>query len=59
MSEIKTYPVPEAIKKIAHINSEQYKAMYKQSLENPDEFWAEQAKKFVSWFKPWDKVQSK
>ena len=59
MSEIKTYPVPEAIKKIAHINNEQYLAMYKQSLENPDEFWAEQAEKFVSWFKPWDKVQSK
>ena len=58
MSEIKTYPVPEAIKKIAHINNEQYLAMYKQSLENPDEFWAEQAEKFVSWFKPWDKVQS-
>ncbi|RKZ47480.1 MAG: acetate--CoA ligase [Gammaproteobacteria bacterium] len=58
MSEIKTYQVPEAIKKNAHINNEQYLAMYKQSLENPDEFWAEQAEKFVSWFKPWDKVQS-
>ncbi len=40
MSEIKTYPVPEAIKKIAHINNEQYLAMYKQSLENPDELLA-------------------
>jgi len=58
MSEIKTYQVPEAIKKNAHINNEQYLAMYKQSLENPDEFWAEQAEKFVSWFKPWDKVKS-
>lgn len=59
MSEIKTYPVPEAIKKKAHITSEQYVAMYKQSLENPDDFWAEQAEKFLTWFKPWDKVQSK
>ena len=58
MSEIKTYPVPEAIKKTAHINNEQYLAMYKQSVENSDEFWAEQAEKFVSWFKPWDKVKS-
>jgi len=58
MSEIKTYPVPEAIKNTAHINNEQYLAMYKKSLENPDEFWAEQAEKFVSWFKPWDKVKS-
>jgi acetyl-CoA synthetase len=40
----------------ANINADQYKTMYKQSIENPDEFWAEQANKYVSWFKPWDNV---
>ncbi|MEE9325690.1 MAG: acetate--CoA ligase [Cocleimonas sp.] len=40
----------------ANINADQYKAMYKQSIENPDEFWAEQANHYVSWFKPWDNV---
>ena len=58
MSEIKTYPVPEAIKKNAHINNEQYLEMYQRSIDHPDEFWAEQAEVFVSWFRPWDKVQS-
>ncbi len=58
MSEIKTYQVPEAVKKHAHINDEQYLEMYQQSIDHPDEFWAEQAEAFVSWFKPWDKVQS-
>jgi acetyl-CoA synthetase len=58
MSEIKTYQVPEAIQKNAHINNEQYLEMYQQSIDHPDEFWAEQAEAFVSWFKPWDKVQS-
>ena len=58
MSEIKTYQVPEAIQKNAHINNEQYLEMYQQSIDHPDQFWAEQAEAFVSWFKPWDKVSS-
>ena len=58
MSEIKTYQVPESSKKNAHINNEQYLEMYQQSIDHPDEFWAEQAEAFVSWFRPWDKVQS-
>jgi len=58
MSEIKTYQVPEAVKKNAHISNEQYLEMYQQSIDHPDQFWAEQAEAFVSWFKPWDKVQS-
>ena len=58
MSEIKTYQVPEAIQKNAHINNEQYLEMYQQSIDHPDQFWAEQAEAFISWFKPWDKVSS-
>ena len=58
MSEIKTYQVPEAITKNAHINNEQYLEMYQQSIDHPDTFWAEQAEAFVSWYRPWDKVQS-
>ena len=38
-------------------NMEQYQAMYKESIENPDKFWAEAAEEFVEWFKKWDKVQ--
>ena len=56
MSEVKTYPVISAIAKSALINDEQYQQMYRQSLEDPDTFWATQADKFVSWFKKWDKV---
>ena len=32
MSESKIYPVPQQFAKTAHINSEQYEAMYQQSL---------------------------
>jgi acetyl-CoA synthetase len=31
--------------------------MYRQSLEDPDRFWAEQAEMFLTWFKPWRTVQ--
>ena len=58
MSEIKTYQIPESVKKNAHINNEQYLEMYQRSIDHPDEFWAEQAEVFVSWTKRWDKVQS-
>ena len=56
MSEAKLYPVPDAIAASAHINDEQYQEMYQRSIEDPEGFWAEQAEKFITWFKPWDKV---
>jgi len=56
MSDEKVYPVPAAIAAKAHINAAQYEVMYKQSIENPDTFWAAQAEQFVTWFKPWEAV---
>ena len=57
MSEVKTYPAPAALAASAHIGAEQYAAMYDQSINDPDAFWAGQAEQFVSWHKKWDKVQ--
>ncbi|MEA1890400.1 MAG: acetate--CoA ligase [Pseudomonadota bacterium] len=57
MSESKIYPVPSEFAKNAHINSERYEAMYTQSIEDPDTFWAEQAEEFLDWTKTWDRVQ--
>jgi len=57
MSEIKTHPVPPAVAKTTLLNNDQYLRMYEQSIADPDTFWAEQAEKFVSWFRRWDKVQ--
>jgi len=43
--------------KVAYINSkEQYEEIYRRSVDNPDDFWAEQAKKYLSWDKEWDFV---
>ena len=56
MSEVKVYPVPAEAAAHAWINDAQYQEMYKRSVDDPEGFWAEQAGKFVTWFKPWDKV---
>lgn len=50
------YPVPEDFAANAHVNAEQYEAMYKQSVEDPETFWAEQADEYLDWFEKWDSV---
>ncbi|GMR03460.1 MAG: acetate--CoA ligase [Thermodesulfovibrionia bacterium] len=53
----KIFAPPEEFSKNAHIKSvDQYEKMYRNSIENPEDFWAEMAEKNISWFKKWDKV---
>ena len=41
----------------AHINSlDKYKEMYNKSIEDPDAFWSDIAKR-ITWYKPWEKVR--
>jgi acetyl-CoA synthetase len=56
MSEDKIYPVKPEIAHIAHITAERYQAMYQHSIDEPEDFWAEQAEHFLSWSQPWEKV---
>ena len=55
MNEI--YPVPEQFVKTARTNEQQYFERYQQSVEHPDEFWAEAAKK-LDWIKPFTQVKN-
>lgn len=56
MSNNKIYPVPSSIALTAHINKENYEAMYQESIQDPQGFWAKQANEFVTWYKKWDNV---
>ncbi|WPL17143.1 Acetyl-coenzyme A synthetase [Thiorhodovibrio winogradskyi] len=56
MSESKIHEVPSDIAARAHIDHDQYQSLYQRSVEDPEGFWAEQADRFVTWFKKWDKV---
>ncbi len=57
MHGIKNHPVPAELAASAHINRERYDAMYKASVETPDQFWSEQAKQFLQWDQPWNNVR--
>ncbi|MDD9805957.1 MAG: acetate--CoA ligase [Gammaproteobacteria bacterium] len=52
----RAYPPPAQIAAGAHINEDTYRRMYRQSIEAPEAFWAEQARAFLDWSRPWDKV---
>src|ERR1700740_907762 len=56
LREHRVFPPSEEFSSKAHIKSlEEYEALYKQSIEDPETFWAGVAKE-LHWFKPWDKV---
>ncbi|WP_327857891.1 acetate--CoA ligase [Acinetobacter guillouiae] len=55
MNEV--YPVPEQFVKTARTNEQEYFERYQQSVEHPDEFWAEAAKK-LDWIKPFTQVKN-
>ena len=57
-TEARKIPPSPAFASAAHAGSmEQYEQMYKQSIEDPDKFWAEIAGQFV-WDKKWNRVRS-
>jgi acetyl-CoA synthetase len=47
----------ETYRKTAHIrNWDEYADLYRYSIDDPEGFWAEQARKYLSWEKEWDFV---
>jgi len=56
LRENRVFPPPPEFSAKAHIKSlEQYETLYKQSIDDPEAFWA-QAASNLHWFKTWDKV---
>ncbi|MBZ9602091.1 acetate--CoA ligase [Phyllobacterium chamaecytisi] len=56
MSE-KVYPVLASAKKSALIDDDTYQNWYKQSIKDPEKFWAKHGKR-IDWFKPFTKVKN-
>ena len=56
MTDEQVFPVPEGIAKTAWIDNAKYLAWYQQSVENPEAFWAEHAKR-LDWIKPFSQVK--
>ena len=58
MSDNKIYDVLQKNAASSHSNIESYRSMYQDSIDNPEAFWAEQAKLFLDWIEPWDAVMN-
>lgn len=55
--QVETYPPFAHFTKIATINDlDEFKRNYRHSIDEPELFWSEQAKKHIKWFKPFDKT---
>ncbi|MEX3773893.1 acetate--CoA ligase [Pseudomonas sp. MYb118] len=57
MFDISTFPKADAVRRAAQLSQDDYQRLYKESVEHPSKFWAEQATRFLQWSKPWDTVQ--
>ncbi len=58
MSEEKIYPVSDTSTAKTYLNKDSFQKLYQQSIEAPEEFWAEQAGKLLHWHQPWRRVSS-
>ncbi|PWK51964.1 acetate--CoA ligase [Pleionea mediterranea] len=56
MSDVKTYPVKTEFQSQALIDNKTYQTMYQASIDNPEQFWAEQAEKLIHWDQKWQSV---
>lgn len=52
------HPISQAIAQNAFITPEKYREWYLRSIKDPETFWGEQAKQYVTWFEEWDRVLS-
>ncbi|WP_434558667.1 acetate--CoA ligase [Pseudomonas sp. Z5-35] len=57
MFDISQYPHADAVRRAAQLSQDEYKRLYKESIEHPSTFWAEQATRFLDWMTPWQTVQ--
>ena len=57
LKEDRVFPPSKEFSKTALVGSEaEYARLYRESIENPEVFWAQQAEENIRWFKKWDRV---
>jgi acetyl-CoA synthetase len=56
LKETRVFPPPPEFQRKAHIKSlDEYRALYRRSVEDPEAFWGEQAQQ-LEWSRKWDRV---
>ena len=57
LQEKRVFPPPKGFAQGAQIKSlAQYQRLYRESIQEPEQFWAKQAQDELIWFKPWNTV---
>ncbi|MBU4262120.1 MAG: acetate--CoA ligase [Proteobacteria bacterium] len=57
MTEERIFYPPADRQAAAYVKSmDEYRAIYKRSMDDPEGFWAERAEELITWDKKWDKV---
>jgi acetyl-CoA synthetase len=55
--EERSFPPPPSFASAARVKSiEEYRDLYRASIDDPAGFWARQAEENIHWFKSWDKI---
>ncbi|WP_025805363.1 acetate--CoA ligase [Pseudomonas chlororaphis] len=57
MFDISMFPKADAVRRAAQLSQDDYQRLYRESIEHPSTFWAEQASRFLHWSAPWQTVQ--
>ena len=57
MTKETIYEPSEEIINNAIISNDEFEELYKESINNPDQFWDQQARNYLSWDKEWDVVK--
>ncbi|MGY4492360.1 acetate--CoA ligase [Pseudomonas sp. TE3610] len=58
MFDITAYPQADAVRRSAALDDAGYQRLYRQSIDHPETFWAEQAKALLDWITPWTHVHT-
>ncbi|MBA3661720.1 MAG: acetate--CoA ligase [Gammaproteobacteria bacterium] len=53
-----TYSVMDAAMQHSHLSIEQYQTWYRQSINQPEQFWGTRALEALDWYSPWQRVCS-
>ncbi len=57
MQEERIFEPPEEYRDQAYVKSmDEYKELYRQSMEDPEGFWSKRTEELLTWYKKWDKV---
>ena len=57
MTKETIYEPSEEIINDAVISNQEFEELYKESINNPDQFWDQQARTYLSWDKEWDVIK--